>query len=209
MRPSAISARTAPGSTVWISPTWPRSTGAPSTVAWARVAVSRFASSPDIPTANGPCRLIRPTTSRFTWPVSTILTTSMVSGVVTRSPAANVLSMPELAEMLADLRAAAVHDHRAQPGVPQEHHVLREREAQRLVGHGVPAELDHDGLTVELLKPGQRLDQGRRLGQRAYVRFGARAAGPRAAGPRGTGRRGTGRRGGAGHCDRRRRRHVE
>jgi len=71
------------------------------------------------------------------------------------------------AEVLADLRAAPVYHHRAQPGVPQEHHVLREREAQVLVGHGVAAELDHDGLAVELLQPGQRLDQGRRLGQRA------------------------------------------
>src|ERR1700733_9338440 len=94
IRPSAISARTAPGSTVWLSPTWPRSTSAPSTVAWARVAVSMFASSPDIPTANGPCRLISPTTSRLPCPVRTILTTSMASGVVILSPAANVLSMP-------------------------------------------------------------------------------------------------------------------
>jgi len=71
--------------------------------------------------------------------------------------------------VLADLRAAAVHHHRAQPRVPQEHHVLREREAEALVGHGVPAELDHDGLAVELLQPGQRLDQGRGLGQRTLL----------------------------------------
>ena len=45
-------------------------------------------------------------------------------------------------ELGADLRAAAVHDDRAQPRVPQEHHVLRERGAQRLVGHGVAAVLD-------------------------------------------------------------------
>ena len=49
-----------------------------------------------MPTANGPCRLISPTTSRFTWPVSTILTTSMASAVVTRSPPRNVDSMPSL-----------------------------------------------------------------------------------------------------------------
>ena len=47
-----------------------------------------------MPTANGPCWLISPMTSRFTCPVSTIRTTSMASGVVTRSPARNVLSMP-------------------------------------------------------------------------------------------------------------------
>jgi hypothetical protein len=72
----------------------------------------------------------------------------------------------ELAEVLADLRAAAVHHHRAQARVAQEHHVLGERGAQRLVGHGMPAEFDHDGPAVKPFQPGQRLDQGRRLGQR-------------------------------------------
>src|SRR6266487_1851474 len=94
IRSSAISARTAAGSTVSISPTSPMSTGVPSTTACRWRAVSMFASSPDMPTANGPCRLIRPTTSLFTWPVSTMRTTSMVSGVVTRSPAVNVLGTP-------------------------------------------------------------------------------------------------------------------
>src|SRR6266700_4602686 len=94
IRPSAISARTAAGSTVSISPTSPMSTGVPSTTACRLRAVNMFASSPDMPTANGPCRLIRPTTSLFTWPVSTMRTTSMVSGVVTRSPAVNVLGTP-------------------------------------------------------------------------------------------------------------------
>ena len=35
--------------------------------------------------------------STFTWPVSTMRTTSMVSGVVTRRPAVNVLSSPSRA----------------------------------------------------------------------------------------------------------------
>ena len=70
------------------------STSSPSTTAPRRLAVNRLASSPDMPTANGPCRLISPTTSRLTWPVSTILTTSIISGVVTRSPAVNVLATP-------------------------------------------------------------------------------------------------------------------
>ena len=77
--------------------------------------MSRFASSPDIPTANGPCRLIRPTTSRFTCPVRTIRTTSIASGVVTRSPAANVLWMPSWPRCSLICGPAAVHHHRAQP----------------------------------------------------------------------------------------------
>ena len=73
------------------------STGEPSTTGSRWRAVNMFASSPDMPTANGPCRLIRPTTSLLTWPVSTMRTTSMVSGVVTRNPAVNVLGTPSRA----------------------------------------------------------------------------------------------------------------
>src|SRR6185437_11431159 len=83
IRPSEIRAHAAAGSTDSISPTRPMSTGVPSTTACRWRAVNMFASSPDMPTANGPCRLIRPTTSLLTWPVSTMRTTSMVSGVVT------------------------------------------------------------------------------------------------------------------------------
>ncbi len=72
-------------------------------------------------------------------------------------------------QVRADLRAAAVHHNRAQTCVAQEHNVLREREPQGLVVHGVPAVLDHDDPTVEALEPRQRLDQGRRLGKRASV----------------------------------------
>ena len=72
----------------------PMSTGSPSTIAALRIAVNVPASSPDMPTANGPCRLIRPTRSLFTLPDRTIRTISMVSGVVTRSPAVNVDSTP-------------------------------------------------------------------------------------------------------------------
>ena len=89
-----MSARIAPGSVVSISPTSPMSTGSPSTIAALRLAVNRLASSPDMPTANGPSRLISRTMSLLTLPVSTIRTTSMVSGVVTRRPAVNVDSRP-------------------------------------------------------------------------------------------------------------------
>jgi hypothetical protein len=75
----------------------------------------------------------------------------------------------EQLQLGADLRAAAVHDDRAQPGVAQEDHVLRERRLQLLVDHGVAAELDDHGLAVEALQPGQGLDQGERLGQGGVV----------------------------------------
>ena len=62
------------------------------------------------PTANGPCAFSRPTISRCTWPTSTIRTTSIVSGVVTRSPPGELLLDPELVEVSVDLGPAAVHD---------------------------------------------------------------------------------------------------
>ena len=40
--------------------------------------------APEIPAARGPCLLMLPTMSRLIWPVSTIRTTSIASGVVTR-----------------------------------------------------------------------------------------------------------------------------
>src|SRR5262249_48432334 len=63
-----------------------------------------------------------------------------------------------------DLRAAPVHHDGAEPCVPQEHHVMGEGAAQRVVGHRVPAVLDHHGLAVEPAQPRQRLDEDRRLG---------------------------------------------
>ena len=64
------------------------------------LAVNRPASSPDSPTASGPWSLMSPTSSRWTWPTSTIRTTSIASGVVTRRPPRNSDSMPSLSSML-------------------------------------------------------------------------------------------------------------
>ena len=83
-----------PGLVATISPTRPMSTGWPSTMAALRTAVNVLASCPEMPTANGPCRLIRPTMSLLTLPDRTIRTTSITSGVVTRSPAVNADSTP-------------------------------------------------------------------------------------------------------------------
>ena len=63
-----------------------------------------------------------------------------------------------------DLRAAAVHDDRPQPGQAQEDDVLRERRLELVVDHRVAAVLDDDQGPAEALEPGQRLDQGQRLG---------------------------------------------
>ena len=93
-RPASRMSRTAEGLTLSTSPTRPRSTSSPSTTVPRRRAPSRPASSPDSPTAIGPCWLSSPTSSRPTWPVSTIRTTSMTSGVVTRRPPLNSLSRP-------------------------------------------------------------------------------------------------------------------
>src|SRR5690606_4125363 len=63
----------------------------------------------------------------------------------------------------ADLRSAAVHHHRVDAAVAQEHHVLGERLTQGVVGHRVAAVLDHDDLAVQLFEPRQRGGQHRRL----------------------------------------------
>ena len=87
----------------------------------------------------------------------------MVSGVVTRRPPRNSLSMPSRSSMARDLRAAAVHDDRVQAGEPQEHHVLREGPLELVVDHRVAAVLDDDERAAEPLQPRQRLDEDCRL----------------------------------------------
>lgn len=78
-----------------------------------------------------------------------------------------------LVEGGADLRAAAVHDDRLEPGVMQEDDVLGEGGLQVLVDHGVAAELDDDGLAVVADQPGQRLDEDLGLGERGVLSRGA------------------------------------
>ena len=94
IRPASMRSSTDSGRTSATSPTRPRSTSSPSTTVLVWLAVNRPASSPESPTASGPCSLISPTSSRWTWPTSTIRTTSIASGVVTRSPPRNSDSMP-------------------------------------------------------------------------------------------------------------------
>src|SRR4051794_20263390 len=94
IRPASMTSSTASGRTEATSPTRPRSTSSPSITRPVRWAVNRPPSSPERPTARGPCWLIIPTSSRWTWPTRTIRTTSIASSVVTLRPPLNSLSMP-------------------------------------------------------------------------------------------------------------------
>src|SRR3954466_2789649 len=85
---------TAGGSTATPARTSPMSTGSPPTSAVRFSAVNSPASSPESPTAYGPCWLMSPTSSRPTWPTSTIRTTSIVPGVGTRRPPRNSAGGP-------------------------------------------------------------------------------------------------------------------
>src|SRR5699024_8068562 len=58
-----------------------------------------------------------------------------------------------------DLRAAAVHDHRAQSGIAEEAHVVGEGAFQAGIDHGVAAELDDHHRSGELLEPGHGLHE--------------------------------------------------
>jgi uncharacterized protein with NAD-binding domain and iron-sulfur cluster len=69
----------------------------------------------------------------------------------------------EAREQLLDLRAAAMHHDRVHADEFQQDHVARERALQLLVGHGVAAELNDDGLAVEALDIGQSLGEDARL----------------------------------------------
>ena len=74
-----------------------------------------------------------------------------------------------------DLRPAAVDDDRVHPDVLEEHDVAGEVLAQRRVGHGRAAVLDHHRAAVELADVGERLEQHARAGRPA-LREAARPA---------------------------------
>jgi hypothetical protein len=67
------------------------------------------------------------------------------------------------AEHAGDLRAASVHDDRAQAGIPEEDDVLGEGALEVLVDHGVAPVLDDDERALEPLEPRERLDERRSL----------------------------------------------
>src|SRR5579864_1985000 len=94
MYPSALSARTSPGSTASTSPTWPRSTSA----SYLRASSMR-PSLPLRPTARPPAWVIAETSDLFARPANTISTTSIVSSSVTRRPSTNVDTLPRRSSM--------------------------------------------------------------------------------------------------------------
>ena len=77
-----------------------------------------------------------------------------------RRPSANSRLDAEPLEHVADLRPAAMHDHRIDRGLLQQHDVAREALRGRFVAHGVAAVLHHDGLLVVALHVRQRLGRG-------------------------------------------------
>src|SRR5438067_2451266 len=98
MKPPASSAWITAGSIDSISPTWPRSTW-PFSLDGSSIFRARMnaPSWPVRPTALPPAWLMSSTTSLFTWPPSTISTTSMVSASVTRMPWMNSPFLPSRA----------------------------------------------------------------------------------------------------------------
>ena len=81
----------------------------------------------------------------------------------------------ELLQHGGDLRAAAVHHHRIDRGLLQQHHVAGEIARGLLLAHGVAAVFHHDDFLVVALHVRQRLGQDARLGLR--IDFGGFAHG--------------------------------
>ena len=99
IRPDCSKSSIGPGSTTVTLPTSPRSTGFPSTVApcfWAR---KNAPSSPEIPIAAMEDSLSNETSSRCTVPVSTMRTTFITSGLVTRRPETKGAAIPRVFSM--------------------------------------------------------------------------------------------------------------
>ena len=78
---------------------------------------------------------------------------------MTRRPPANSRLDAEPLEHRADLRPAAMHHHRIDRGLLQQHDVAREAARQLLVAHGVAAVLHDDDLLVVALHVRQRLGE--------------------------------------------------
>ena len=66
-------------------------------------------------------------------------------------------------QQIADLRTAAMHDHRIHADELQHHHIARETGLEGGLGHGVAAVLDHDRLVVKALDVRQRFGKDLRF----------------------------------------------
>ena len=92
-------------------------------------------------------------------PDSTISTISTVAAVGDAQAVDERALDLEPLEHLADLRPAAMDDDRVDADLLQQHDVLREELAERVVAHGVAAIFDDDGLAGIAPHIGQRLRQ--------------------------------------------------
>ena len=101
--------------------------------------------------------------------MSTIRTIAIASGVVTRRPPRNSRLDAEPVQVLGDLRAAAVHDDRPQPGVAQEHDVLGEGACSSGLVIALPPYLITTILPWKRCQPRQRVDEDGRLLQRLFL----------------------------------------
>ena len=93
---------------------------------------------------------------------------------MTRRPCTKSDDDLQLLEHGGDLRAAAVHDDRVNARLLEVDDVLREGVGERLVAHGVAAELDDDRLLVVADEVRQRLGQDARLHVRGRIGLGNR-----------------------------------
>ena len=119
-------------------------------------------SCPVSPTALPPCWLMRPTISWLSSP-STISTTFITLVVGDAHALPEFALDAHLLQQVADLRAAAVDDHRVHPHQLQHHDVAREAGLERGLRHRVAAVLDDDRLVVEAPDVRQRFGQDLRL----------------------------------------------
>ena len=158
------------------SPTKPRSTSCSMRLSGSRTvrltfsARTRLASFPETPAAEPPARLIEATISLLIEPARTISATSAVAASVTRRAVDELAANPEALEHRADLRAAAVDDHRVDADRLEQHDVLGEGLRQVGVAHRMAAVLNDKGRTGVALQIGQRLDQRLGLGEQGGMR---------------------------------------
>ena len=116
-------------------------------------------SLPQRPIARPPCALIAPTICLLIEPASTISTISTVGLSVTRRPPEKRELDAELLQHGADLRPAAVNDHRIDAGLLEQNHVAREVALLGLVPHRVSAIFHDDRRLVVAQHVRQRLHQ--------------------------------------------------
>ena len=136
-----------------MSPTAPTSIGRPGCPVLEQqlLGADEVAVRPVRPTALPPAWLMGSRRPLFTWPPSTISTTSMVSSSVTRMPWMNSPFLPTRVSMFSICGPPPLHHHHVHAVTSFNSTTSREALLQVLVGHRVAAVLHDDGLAVETL----------------------------------------------------------